>query len=66
MSYEVNKATSNMSDDKMPRTGRFLILRISGSISTNKVEKAVSWNEGPQGTKAARRKYTRYLNQDPP
>jgi len=31
-----------MSDDKIPRTGWFVNLRISGSISTNKVEKAVS------------------------
>jgi len=34
-------------DDKMPRTGWILNLRMSGSISTNKVKKAVSWNVGP-------------------
>jgi len=31
-------------DNKMPRTGWILNLRMSGSISTNKVEKAVSLN----------------------
>ena len=55
---------NTMIDDKMPRTGWILNLRMSGLISTNKVEKAVSCN--PTGTKAARRRYTRYLNKDPP
>jgi len=40
---------NTMSDDKRPRTGWFLNLRISGSISTNKVEKSVSRNVGPHG-----------------
>jgi len=35
-------------DDKMLRTGWILNLRMSGSISTNKVEKAVSCNVGLQ------------------
>ena len=56
-----------MSNDKIPRNGWFVNLRMSGSIPTNKVEKAVSWNVGPHmGKKAARRKYVRYLNKDPP
>jgi len=57
---------NTISDDKMPRTGWLLNLRISGSISTNKVEKAVYGMWDLMGTKAARRKYTKYLKKDPP
>jgi len=41
-------------DDKMPRTGWILNFRMSGSISTNKVEKVVSWNVGPHGYKGSK------------
>jgi len=45
---------NTMIDDKMPRTGWILNLRMSGLISTNKVEKAVSWNVGPHGYKGSK------------
>ena len=57
---------NTMSDDKIPRTGWFLNLRISGSISTNKVEKAVSWNVGPHGYKGSKEEIHKMLNKDPP
>jgi len=57
---------NTMSDNKMPRTGWFLNLRISGSISTNKVEKAVSWNVGPHGYKGSKEEIHKMLNKDPP
>jgi len=41
-------------DNKMPKNGWILNLRISGSISTNKVKKAVSWNVGPHGYKGSK------------
>jgi len=56
----------SMSDDKMPRTGWLLNLRISGSISTNKVEKVVSWNVGPHGYKGSKEEIHKIFEQGPP
>jgi len=57
---------NSMIDDKMPRTGWILNLRMSGSISTNKVEKAVSWNVGPNGYKGSREEVHTIFEQGPP
>ena len=53
-------------DTKTPRTGWILNLGISGSIGTNKVEKAVSWNVGPHGYKASKEEVLNFFEQDPP
>jgi len=53
-------------DDKMPRTGWILKLRMSGSISTNKVEKAVSWNVGPHRYKGSKEEVHKIFEQGPP
>jgi len=59
---------NSVSDDKMPRTGWLLNLRISGSISMNKVEKAVSWNVnvGPYGYKGSKEELHKIFEQGPP
>jgi len=54
-----------MIDDKMPGTGWILNLRMSGSISTNKVEKAVSWNVGPHGYKGSKEEIKNIFEQAP-
>jgi len=54
-----------MSDDKMPRTGWFVNLRMSGVISTNKVEKTVSWNVGPHGYKGSKEEIHKIFEQGP-
>jgi len=56
---------NTMSDDKMPRTGWLLNLRISGSISMNKKEKAVSWNVGPHGYKGSKEEIHKIFEQGP-
>jgi len=53
-------------DNKMPRTGWILNLRMSGSISTNKVEKAVSWNVRPHGYKGSKEEVHKTFEQGPP
>jgi len=55
-----------MSNDKIPRNGWLVNLRTSGSISTNKVEKAVSWNVGPHGYKSSKKEIHKILEQGPP
>jgi len=57
---------NTISDDKMPRTGWLLNLRISGSISTNKEEKAVSWNVRPHGYKGSLEEIHKIFEQGPP
>jgi len=37
------------SNEKTPKDGWLVNLRIAGSVSTSTVEKAVSWNVGPHG-----------------
>jgi hypothetical protein len=54
-----------MSDDKRPRTGWLVNLRMSGSISTNKVEKAVSWNVAPHGYKSSKKEIHNIFQQLP-
>ena len=51
---------------KIPKDGWLVNLRISGSISTNEVEKQYHGTWDPMDTEGARRKYTRYLNKGPP
>jgi len=53
-------------DTKTPRTGWILNLGISGSIGTNKVEKAVSWNVGPHGYKASKEEVLNFFEQGSP
>ena len=50
----------------MPRTGWILNLRISGSISTNKVIKTVSWNVGPHGYKGGKDEVHKIFDRGPP
>ena len=57
---------NTMIEDKMPRTGWILNLRMSGSISTNKVEKTQSWNVGPHGYKGSREDIHKIFEQGPP
>jgi len=53
-------------DDTRPRTCWFLNLRISGSITINKVDKAVSWNVGPHGYKGSKEEIHKIFEQGPP
>jgi len=55
-----------MSNDKTPRNGWLVNLRMSGSISTNKVEKAVPWNVGPHGYKSSKKEIHKMFEQGPP
>jgi len=41
-------------------------LRIAGSISTNTVEKAVSWNVGPHGYQKGKKEIHQIFEQGPP
>jgi len=43
-----------------------LNLKVSGLISTNKVEKAVSWNVGPHGYKGSKEEIHKIFGQGPP
>jgi len=53
-------------DTKTPKIGWILNLSISGSIVTNKVEKAVSWNIGPHGYKGSKEEVHKIFEQGPP
>jgi len=53
-------------DTKTPRTGWILKLGISGSIATNKVEKAESWNAEPHGYKGSKEEMHKIFEQGPP
>jgi len=55
-----------MSTDKIPEDGWLVNLRMSGSISTNKVEKAVSWNVGPHGYQRGKKEIHKIFEQGPP
>jgi len=57
---------NNISEDKRPRTGWLLNLRISGSISTSKEGKVVSWNVGPHGYKGSKEEIHKKFEQGPP
>jgi len=54
------------STDKIPKDGWLVNLRMSGSISTNKVEKAVSWNVGPHGYQRGKKEIHKIFEQGPP
>jgi len=55
-----------MSPAKIPRDSWLVNLRMSGSISTNKVEKAVSWNVGPHGYQRGKKEVHKIFEQGPP
>jgi len=57
---------NTISDDKMPRSGWLLNLRISGSISMNKEEKEESWNVRPHGYKGSKEEIHKIFEQGPP
>jgi len=52
--------------EKIPQHGWLTNLRIAGSISTNTVEKAVSWNVGPHEYQRGKREIHKILEQGPP
>jgi len=54
------------STEKIPQDGWLVNLRISGLISTNKVEKAVSWNVGPHGYQRGKKEIHKIFEQGPP
>jgi len=53
-------------DTKTPKTGWIFNLSISGSIVTNKVEKAAFWNVGPHGYKGSKEEVHKTFEQRPP
>jgi len=54
------------STEKIPQDGWLTNLRIAGSISTNTVEKAVSWNVGPHGYQRGKKEIQKIFEQGPP
>jgi len=54
------------STEKIPQDGWLMNLRIAGSISTNTVEKAVSWNVGPHGYQRGKKEVHKIFEQKPP
>jgi len=53
-------------DNMIPRIGWMSNLLISGSIETNKVEKAVSWTVGPYGYEGIKEVVHQIFEQGPP
>ena len=54
------------STKKRNKDGWLVNLRIAGSISTNIVEKAVSWNVGPHGYQRGKKEIHKIFEQGPP
>ena len=54
------------STEKTPQEGWLTNLRIAGSILTNTVEKAVSWNVGPHGYQRGKKEIHKIFEQGPP
>jgi len=54
------------STEKAQRESWLVNLRITGSVSTNSVEKAVSWNVGPHGYQGGKREIHEIFEQGPP
>ena len=52
--------------EKAQRESWFVNLRITGSVSTNSAEKAVSWNVGPHGYQRGKREIHKIFEQGPP
>jgi len=52
--------------EEKPQDGWITNLRIAGSISTNTVEKSVSWNVGPHGYQRGKKEIHKIFEQDPP
>jgi hypothetical protein len=59
---ELNTAST----EKVQRESWLVNLRITGSVSTNSVEKAVSWNVGPHGYQRGKREIHKIFEQGPP
>ena len=51
------------STEKMPKDGWLVNLRIAGSISTNTVQKAVSWKVGPHGYQRGKKQIHKIFEQ---
>jgi len=54
------------STEKIPKDSCLVNLRIAGSVSTNTVEKAVSWNVGPHGYQRGKKEIHKIFEQGPP
>jgi len=54
------------STENIPKDGWLVNLRIAGSVSTNTVEKAVSWNVGPHGYQRGKKEIHKIFEQGPP
>jgi len=54
------------STEKIPKDGWLVNLRIAGSISTNTVKKAVSWNVGPHRYQRGKKEIHKIFEQGPP
>jgi len=52
--------------EKIPKDGWLINLMIAGSFSTNTVEKAVSWNVGPDGYQRGKKEIHKIFEQGPP
>ena len=57
---------NTMSTERIPKDGWLVNLRIVESISTNTVEKAVSWNVGPHGYQRGKKEIHKIFEQGPP
>jgi len=57
---------NNTSAEKIPKDCWLVNLRVAGSISTNTVEKAVSWNVGPHGYQRGKKEIHKIFEQGPP
>ena len=54
------------STEKIPKDSWLVNLRIAGSVSSNTVEKAVSWNVGPHGYQRGKKEIHKLFEQGPP
>jgi len=54
------------STEKKPKDSWLVNLRIPGSVSTNSVEKAVSWNVGFHGNQRGKKEIHKIFEQGPP
>jgi len=54
------------STENIPKDAWLVNLRIAGSVSTNTVEKAVSWNVGPHGCQRGKKEIHKIFEQGPP
>jgi len=57
---------NNTNAERIPKDGWLVNLRIAGSITTNTVEKAVSWNVGSHGYQRGKKEIHKIFEQGPP